>query len=183
MIAEPSSPAPLPVIEGCHVRRLSPADAPALQVLYERCTDFHQQHEGVPTTPTAAEEELTGVPPGKSLADKFALGIYAHDGRMVAHLDLVRDYPDPGDWQIGLLMVDPAARGTGLGSRACRAALEWTRTLGMRTMTLGVLEHAPDAERFWRRMGFQEVRRQPYTSSGGRESRLIVMRRAADPAG
>jgi ribosomal protein S18 acetylase RimI-like enzyme len=74
-------------------------------------------------------------------------------------------------------MSDPALRTAGLGSRACRAALGWMASRGARTVTLGVLEHAPDAERFWRRMGFEELRRQPYTSPRGRESRLIVMQR------
>lgn len=35
---------------------------------------------------------------------------------------------------------------------------------------LGVLEHNAAAERFWRRHGFAELRRQP-----GLESRVIVM--------
>lgn len=77
----------LPAVDGYDVRRLSAADAGDLQALYERCSDYHEQHEGVPTPPDAAEEELAARPPG-----------------------------------------------------------------------------------------FDEIRRQPYTSSSGRESRLIVMR-------
>lgn len=46
-----------------------------LQMLYERCSDYHEQHEGTPTRPSAAEEELAALPPGKSLSDKFSLGI------------------------------------------------------------------------------------------------------------
>jgi ribosomal protein S18 acetylase RimI-like enzyme len=166
----------LPAIDGYDVRRLSTADAADLQALYERCSDYHEQHEGVPTPAGAAEEELAALPPDTPADDKFALGIYAHDGRMAGYLEMVRDYPSAGEWQIGLLMIDPSLRGAGLGSRACRAALEWMAARGARNVTLGVLEHAPDAERFWRRMGFEEVRRQPYTSPSGRESRLIVMR-------
>jgi GNAT superfamily N-acetyltransferase len=166
----------LPTIEGYEVRRLTAADAAELQPLCERCSDYYEQHEGVPTGPDAAEEELAARPPGTADSDKFALGIYAPGGEMAAYLDLVRDYPSAGEWQIGLMMIDPALRGAGLGSRACRAAMEWMASQGARTVTLGVLEHAPDAERFWRRMAFEEIRRQPYTSPGGRESRLIVMR-------
>jgi GNAT superfamily N-acetyltransferase len=165
----------LPAIDGYDVRRLSAADAGDLQALYERCSDYHEQHEGVPTRPDAAEEGLAALPPGTPADDKFALGIYRPGGGMAAYLDLVRDYPSAGEWQIGLLMIDPSLRGAGLGSRVSRAALEWMATLGARNVTLGVLEHAPDAERFWRRMAFKEVRRQPYTSPGRRESRMIVM--------
>jgi ribosomal protein S18 acetylase RimI-like enzyme len=41
---------------------------------------------------------------------------------------------------------------------------------------LGVLEHNTRAERFWRSLGFTELRRQPYTSASGHASRVIVMR-------
>lgn len=170
----------LPAIAGYEVRRLSPADATDLQALYERCSDYHEQHEGVPTPPDAGKEGLAALPPDTQPSDKFALGLYPPGGGMAAYLDLVRDYPSAGEWQIGLLMVDPALRNAGLGSRACQAAVEWMASRGARTVTLGVLEHAPDAERFWRRMGFPEVRRQPYTSPRGRESRLIVMRRTLE---
>lgn len=170
----------LPAIDGYDVRRLATADAAELQALYERCSDYHQQHEGVPTRPDAAEEGLAALPPGTPGSDKFALGLYPPGGGMAAYLDLVRDYPSAGEWQIGLLMIDPALRGAGLGSRVCRAAVEWMASQGARTVTLGVLEHAPDAERFWRRIGFEEIRRQPYTSPGGRESRLIVMVRTLE---
>jgi hypothetical protein len=38
-----------------------------------------------------------------------------------------------------------------------------------------VLEHNASAERFWRRHGFAELRRQPYTANSGHASRVIVM--------
>ena len=167
----------LPDLRGHRVQRLSPADAGAVQRLYERCSDYHEEHEGIPTRPTAAAEELAALPPGKALADKFSLGIYQPDGEMAGYLDLVRDFPSAGEWQIGLLMLDPAARGAGLGERVFRAAASWVAEQGGRTISLGVLEHSPRAEQFWRRMGFAEVARQPYTSETGRKhSRVIFMR-------
>lgn len=49
---------PLPELGGYAIRRLSPGDAGELQMLYERCSDYHEQHEGIPTHPSAAEQEL-----------------------------------------------------------------------------------------------------------------------------
>lgn len=168
----------LPDLRGHRVQRLSLTDAGTLQSLYERCSDYHVEHEGVPTRPTAAAEELAALPPGKAPADKFSLGIYSPEGEMVGYLDLVRDFPSAGEWQIGLLMLDPAVRGAGLGERVCRAAESWVAERGGRTISLGVLEHSPRAARFWRRMGFEEVARQPYASETGRKhSRIIFMRR------
>ena len=167
----------LPDLRGYRVQRLSPADAGTLQLLYERCSDYHEEHEGIPTRPTAAADELAALPPGKALVDKFSLGIYSPEGEMVGYLDLVRDFPAADEWQIGLLMLDPAERGRGLGERICRAAADWVAARGGRTISLGVLEHAPRAERFWRRMGFDEIARQPYGSeTGRRSSRIIFMR-------
>lgn len=113
---------PLFPLDGHEVRRLAAADARALQALYERCSDYHEEHEGIPTRPTAAEEELAALPPGGSPADKFSLGIHAPGGAMVGFLDQVRDFPSPGEWQIGLLMIDPEARSAGLGRRVYEAA-------------------------------------------------------------
>jgi ribosomal protein S18 acetylase RimI-like enzyme len=167
----------LPHLRGHRIQRLSHADAGALQRLYERCSDYHEEHEGIPTRPTAAAEELAALPPGKAPADKFPLGIYSPDGEMAGYLDLVRDFPGPSEWQIGLLMLDPAVRGAALGERVFRAAASWVAGQGGHTISLGVLEHSPRAERFWRRMGFAEVARQPYASETGRKhSRIIFMR-------
>lgn len=168
-----------PHLHGHRVLRLSLTYAGALQLLYERCSDYHEEHEGTPTRPTAAAEELAALPPGKAPVDKFSLGIYSPDGEMIGYLDLVRDFPFVGEWQIGLLMLDPAVRGAGLGERVCRAAEGWVAEQGGRSISLGVLEHAAGAERFWRRMGFDEVARQPYASETGRKhSRIIFMRRS-----
>jgi GNAT superfamily N-acetyltransferase len=164
------------------VRRLSRSDAASLQVLYERCTDYHEQHEGIPTRPTAAEEELSACPPGKQLSDKFALGVYSPDDVLVGYLDLMRDFPSAGEWQIGLLMLDPSQRGGGLGACVYGAAADWVASQGAHTISLGVLEEAPRAERFWRRMGFEEVSRHPYVSETGRRAgRIIFMRRRLSP--
>lgn len=69
-----------------------------------------------------------------------------------------------------------------LGRRVYEAAAQWVRAQGGRAISLGVLEHSPAAERFWRRMGFEEIGQQPYTSETGRRtSRMIVMRHALAP--
>lgn len=163
-------------LDGYRVARLGPGDAAAVQELYERCSDYHQLEEGIPTRPGAAEHLLTVLPPGKEPADKYVLGLYAPEGGLVGVLDLIRDYPRPGEWWLGLLMLDPRARASGLGSRVCRAVQRAVAARGGTSIHLGVLEHNTAAERFWRRHGFQEVRREPYTSAGGQRSRVIVMR-------
>jgi RimJ/RimL family protein N-acetyltransferase len=165
-------------ISGHTVSRLSPSDVRDLQHLYERCSDYHQLEEGTPTRADAAEHLLAALPPGKDAADKYVIGVRRPDGELVGVLDLIRDYPKENDWWLGLLMLEPEARGSGLGGELCRAAMDAIAAQGGLSIFLGVLEQNTPAERFWRRQGFEELRRQPYTSASGHPSQVVVMHRA-----
>ena len=171
-------------ISGHTVLRLNVADAPELQRLYERCSDYHIAHEGTPTRPNAAEEELTSLPPGRSADDKFSFGIHSAGGELVGYIELFRDYPATGDWWIGLLMLDPAVRRRGVGGRIFRNAGKWAAANGARSIMLAVLESDEAAQSFWIRQGFHEVNRRAYTSQASRkEHTVIVMRHALAPTG
>ena len=159
------------------ISRLSDRDAALVQDLYERCSDYHELEEGTPTRPGAAGHLLTSLPPGKTPADKHVLGVHAPEGDLVGVLDLIQDFPGEREWWLGLLMIDPAARAAGLGTRLCREFERAIAAGGGTAIYLGVLEHNHHAERFWRRLGFAELRRQDYTSASGHASRVVVMRR------
>ena len=81
----------------------------------------------------------------------------------------------PFEWWLGLLLLAPDARGAGLGSRVLREVKRAIAAAGGTAIYLGVLEQNGPGERFWRRHGFAELRRQPYTSATGHPSRVIVM--------
>ncbi|HVR39340.1 MAG TPA: GNAT family N-acetyltransferase [Thermoanaerobaculia bacterium] len=154
-------------------RRLTTDDVAIFQDLFERCSDFHELSEGSPTRPDAAAHELASVPPGGKPDDNFVIGIFDSE-QLVAVLNLARNFPRPGEWWIGLLMLDPAVRARGLGRRIVEAALPWSAASAM---WLGVLEANPRAERFWRRAQFEEVERQDFRSDTGKAHRIILMRR------
>lgn len=151
-------------------------DAALVQDLYERCSDYHELEEGMPTRPGAGEHLLTSLPPGKTTADKHVLGLHAPEGDLVGVLDLIQDLPGEREWCLGLLMIDPTARAAGLGTRIFHALERAVAAAGGTAIYIGVLEHNARAERFWRRLGFAELRRQDYSSALGHPSRLIVMR-------
>ena len=155
--------------------RLRLADAPALQRLCERCSDYYELEGRVPTPPGTAEDVLTSLPPGKADDDKHVIGVVAPDGELVGVLDLIRDYPGEHEWWLGLFLLDPQARAAGLGSRVLQEVERVVAAAGGTVLHLGVLEQNVPAERFWRRHGFTEVRRQPYTAASGHVSRVIVM--------
>lgn len=170
-------------LPGHVVFRLRREDAAQLQGLCERCSAYFELHDGAPPGPSMGEEEVVALPESKTLDDKFLFGIRSATDELVGVLDLIRDFPAAGEWWVGLLMLDPRERSAGLGGRFYRAAEAWAAERGAQRVLLGVLEQNPDAERFWRRLGFGELRRQPYTAPTGHQSTLIVMSRQVPHAG
>jgi len=163
-------------IEGYSVRRLSDSDSAELQTLFERCSDYVHIYSGAPPRPTEGEEELRALPPGKELRDKFSFGLYNPQQQLVAYIDLMRNYPAEHEWWIGLLMVDPLARRRGLGHQVYGASAQWVRDLRGHRIWIGVLEENADAERFWRRLGFEEVRREAHKTESGKLHTMVVLR-------
>jgi RimJ/RimL family protein N-acetyltransferase len=106
---------------GHAVSRLSRSDTSDLQRLYEQCSDYHEMEEGIPTRPDAAEHLLAAIPPGKDSADKHVLGVRTLNGELIGVLDLIRDYPNTHEWWVGLLLLAPQMRGSGLGGELYRA--------------------------------------------------------------
>ena len=91
-------------------------------------------------------------------------------------LDAVRDYPEPGVWHIGLLLIDPDHRSHGRGAEVYWAFEDWSRSQGAQIIRLGVFEQNEKARRFWQRMGFTEIER-IHKHFGTLDEILISMRR------
>jgi ribosomal protein S18 acetylase RimI-like enzyme len=164
------------LIEACTTRHLRSDDAAAIQGLIERCADYVQLVSGQPPQPNDGEELLTDRPPNKSLEGKIVLGLFDEHDRLIGVLDAVRDYPEAAEWYIGLLMIDPDHRRHGLGTDVYRAFERWAANLGARAIRLGVFQQNEQAQRFWQRMGFEEVERRSQ-HFGELDNIVIIMRR------
>jgi GNAT superfamily N-acetyltransferase len=142
-------------VDGRPVVRLGAEDVPALRELVERCHAFMTLVYGA-VEPDAAEQFLEGLPPGKTLEDKFVLGLYA-DGtkELLGVLDAVRGFPEDDEWIIGLFLLDPDHRRAGLGARFLAAFEQWVRGQGAVGLCLVVQQQNPDALRFWTRQGYE----------------------------
>ncbi len=162
---------------GWRVKLLQPEDTATLQTLLERCADYSRLVTGSPPGPAAAASLLTDCPPGKTVSDKCAIGIFTERQELTGVLDAVRGYPTPVDWWLGLLLLDPAVRGQGLGQRLYQAFEGWAAQQGARCIYLGVVEDNQAAYRFWRKTGFQEVERQPARQFGVAQHVVITMAR------
>jgi GNAT superfamily N-acetyltransferase len=141
-----------------------------LQSLYDCCAEFVQIEWGTPSNPHAADEDF-------AYRGLMIYGIYSRQSELIGVLEMLRDYPNPQEWWLALLMLDPRVRNRGLGARVCASTLDWIAQEGGRAVWLGAQETNVDAQRFWSRMGFVEKERQRYVASNGHESRIVLMKK------
>jgi len=152
--------------------RLQAGDAAWLQDLLLRCADYFEMAEGEPPGADAAARELADRPPGGKDEDSFAIGL-AEGGRLVGVAQACRHYRGPEEWYVGLLLLDPAVRGAGLGAAFYGALEDWAAGLGARKMMLAVLEVNERGARFWRAQGFS-VKRRHMAMRIGRLSHTVI---------
>ena len=78
---------------------------------------------------------------------------------LVGVLDLLLRYPDDETLYIGLLQVDLARQGQGIGAAACRALEDEVRARWpwVRRLRLSVVRTNDQVLGFWHRMGFTET--------------------------
>jgi GNAT superfamily N-acetyltransferase len=165
------------LVQGFQVVKLQEADVPALQELHERCHVFLELIRGEPPRADAAARLLVELPEGKTLEDKFLFGLYPERGTpLVGVLEAIRGFPEPGEWFIGFLLLDPAHRDTGLGTRFFEAFEAWARGESARGLRLIVQEQNPGALRFWERRGFA-VTGTGQQRAHGRENTVLRMRK------
>lgn len=100
----------------------------------------------------------------------------ARDGRRqaawIAEVDGVRAgsvfcvRADERTAKVRLLIVDPAARGLGLGSRLVTEALRFAKSVGYETMTLWTIDKLGPARRVYAKLGFELVAQEPHIGFG-----------------
>jgi ribosomal protein S18 acetylase RimI-like enzyme len=168
-------------LTGCFGVRLDEGRRDDLQAFYERCRDYFELVTGQPPAPDEAADLLRSLPRGKDAEDKFVVGLFDAPGHLVGVLDVIRDYPAPREWYLGLLMFEPTLRGQKLGDRVYHRLEDWVRAQSGTAIHLIVQEQNPKALRFWRRMGFEE-RGMGKQRIKGRESVFIRMTRELSPS-
>ncbi|NGO44655.1 bifunctional helix-turn-helix transcriptional regulator/GNAT family N-acetyltransferase [Streptomyces ureilyticus] len=87
------------------------------------------------------------------------------DGRAVGCVMCVRDEA-PGAARLRLLLVEPDARGLGIGDQLVRACIEFARGVGYREMVLWTNDVLTSARKIYQRHGFVLVDEKPHRSFG-----------------
>jgi RimJ/RimL family protein N-acetyltransferase len=149
-------------------------DGPALQEVLEASTDYFQLVTGLPPGRAEAASLFQFLPEGATYGQKVLLGLFDPQGVLIGVLDAIRDYPARRLWSLGLLLLVPTWRGSGLGSEVFQAFQRWAVGLGAETLRLGVASVNVRALAFWRRLGF-EVRERKTMPLGVRQGEVMVL--------
>ena len=87
----------------CPARRLTEADAAQVCALMQGNPLFYRYHPPQPT-PESIRTDMTALPPGKAMGDKWFVGFYDGDC-LIAVMDLILNYPAADTAFIGLFMA------------------------------------------------------------------------------
>ena len=150
-------------------RCLSPdseADVDALYSLFQHAADYSLLVEGKLPTREEARDELTSLPPGLGLSDKFFIGFWM-DRTLVGCADILRSYPEAQIAYLGLLLFSPAHQGRGLGVLALNRLTELARSWHCHELRLAVIDKNERALQFWQREGFRELYRKSVSGFTG----------------
>lgn len=154
----------------------------AVQALHERSADYVLRVWGLPPDPNSGREFFERLPPGRAPEHKHTLGVF--DGeRLAGCIDLVRGWPDEATAVIGLLLLEPAARGQGVG-RVAYGAIEaqvraWPEIRWLRAV---VLQTNDVARPFWERLGFRaNGQTRPHEAGTVKTTAVVLMKALVRP--
>lgn len=140
-------------IAGLDVSPLDQHDHDRLAALCRECTEFFELVEGMPGGAEVASNVLGPLPSNVTGGRKSVFGL-ERAGTLIGLLEILEGFPAPDIAYVGLLLLHPAARGTGLGTRVWAAVSPWLHTRGATTARVVVQHQNPSARRFWERQGF-----------------------------
>lgn len=149
----------------------------AVQTLLERAADYSINVTGLPPGPADGASFFTDLPPATSSERKHCFGFYERNS-LVGCADTIKGWPNEHKVMIGLLLLEPAARGRGLGEQALALlTAEFATWPGIDTLRIAVVDTNPGALPFWCRMGFVETgETKPHEEGVVRSTKRVLQR-------
>ncbi len=135
------------------VRRITEED---ITDVYRLCRENRRYYRYMHVKPSLRNltEVITMLPDGKGMEDKYFVGFYGSDNKLVAILDLITGYPESDDAWIGWFMVDAKLQGQGIGSQIFADIRASLKAQGFDYLQLAVVKENTEARAFWEKQGF-----------------------------
>lgn len=130
------------------------ADFERVRDLCFRAKDYVQLEEGHAPNDAYVRKTLTEAPPVCGPDDIFLRGVERADGSLAGIATSIRHFYQRGEWYMGLLMLDPVARGGGLGRHVAKHVIQEARADGAPCIRIAVLDANPRGRKFWESLGY-----------------------------
>ncbi len=155
---------------------LGTEDIPKLQQFFELNPEYFVNVNGQPPTSTEAQEEVHGtLPEGWPFTRKWIIAFLDEADSLVGMANVVTDLLASRVWHIGLFMVATRLHGSGVAHSLYKHLESWARNSGAQWLRLGVVDGNIQAERFWEKCAFVEVRKRCGVEMGKVVNTLRVM--------
>lgn len=134
------------------VRNLLPKDADMIYDLLKKNTIFYEYHPPMVTVESILED-MEALPPNKGYEDKHFIGFF-QNSTLVAVMDLIENYPQPGTAFIGFFAMNTGFQGKGIGTAIISDCADCLTQLGFEKLRLGIDRGNPQSRAFWTKNSF-----------------------------
>ena len=154
-----------------------PDDSPRVLALCQRASDYVMLDTGRVPDLAYVESEMTHAPPSVPPEQIWCWGHAHPDGSLDAIATCLKGYYEPNDWYLGLLLLDPTARGAGLGTRMARHVKDQAINDDANCLRIAVLDANPRGRAFWQRLGFVHEKSTDVGDGGLRHVHRLPLRK------
>ncbi|WP_163651679.1 GNAT family N-acetyltransferase [Listeria sp. PSOL-1] len=139
-----------------HIKFVNEKDIALVEEVNTKCDDYYFIEQGKSATSKDAMAFLNELPPGKAKFDQFNIAILNENEEAIGLVNVIANYPRQGQWFIGLLLLIPDVRKSGLGKVLHQVIAEWASDGGADSLMLAVLAENKEAISFWQYLGYQK---------------------------
>lgn len=167
-------------IRRTEVLDLGSADLAEIHDLRCRASDYFAEVGDEPPSLESLQADLDDLPDGYSGADEVMYRAY-RDGALVGYAEVLRGFAFPGQWIVGIVLVDASFRGAGIGRAIVDAIADDASGAGIDSLAAGVITTRERALLFWNREGFTFERQRRSITIGGIDTEVVRLERALGP--
>lgn len=132
-----------------------PMDGARVLDLCKRAADYVELETGRAPDMAYVKETMTDAPQNLSVDQLWCWGHTNADGGLIGIATGLKGYYEADDWYLGVLLLEPAARDNGLGTRMARHVIDKARADNAACLRVAVLDTNIRARIFWLRLNFQ----------------------------